>query len=335
MTLTPAQLSIRLAPRVLWQPNSGNSTNVDTVDGFALSFVDKFNAVLINVAKIKCPGVGLSLILIENDTLNAVATRYDSTGKQYIIGLNKGLFACLQDFFYNPDVEKTLRTELSEFAKYDTQTLSRFCCSFSATYILFHEFSHVARGHLEYMSAHGFEEEEIVEVAADQDTKKDRIRYLIECDADTRSGRITAAEVLNQAQNIIGQNPRDGAGRLTEDLCVTAAFAIHSTFRVMESTRKALPRNYPAYDVRSGIVNTQMIRGIDDVSTRGPAYMKQVDANRSVTKGLQLAEIACAIVSLPRLSYNAQQYAQNWIANDAADVDALDAELKKRAPCPW
>lgn len=340
MTITDSQLAERLSGQgQIWTPDASKMNNVDCADGLALQFFGYIEPALQGVMRAKCPDATLRFVFIDKPGINAFACRFSKNSRYYIIGIRSGLFHEIIKFFYDPKVETILRQHLPVLACWGSPTLARFCCSFSSVAIVFHEFAHVVRGHIEYLGSIGALDEnvsgieEILEGTSAADEKQNRARYLMECDADTRGGRFTAAEVLNQITAIVQRYPEELKEQICNELLQLASISIHAIFRLMESFRKSLPVNYPPHLVRSAIMNTQLIQGIEDMLLRAPDYVAIADIQMAVTSGLTIANLIHSEMNLSTLSYDAEEYAQRWVDNDAKDVDALGSLLASHTPC--
>ncbi|MGP4691973.1 hypothetical protein [Agrobacterium cavarae] len=332
MTLNNAQISARVAKHGrVWIPDASIGTQPHTAEYLASAIQDFFSSRLTKIFAITAPRVSLNFVLIDNPDLNAFAGRYNGKTNEYLIGVYRGTFVKLRDYLYDQKREQALRKELTQFAHFE-DPLALYSCFAASGYVIFHEFAHIIRGHVDYLNSLSLDDTDLTATGPVQAPLfKDRERYLAECEADTYGGRFSTSLLYHQIEPLAaGRTPAE-IEALFEDLIALTAFANQSAFRLMEDVKTAPSILYPAPTTRSGIVNTQLMKGLEDMASRAP-HAPPKNLSDHVKRGLKLADELANDAGLKILNLNAQTEGENWIKNDQADVNAFATKLKKFRP---
>lgn len=147
----------------LWVPDVGHGGDVDDYRGFAIQLQDFYTDTIRGVLKARCPGVEVDLVYYDDDEVNAFAAPLSSSS-HFVIGINKGLIKDIFNKIYDPRLESAVSQELRVLSRFESPTIPRYLMMFLASWVIFHEFSHITRGHIGYLSKLGLGEA-LVEVS--------------------------------------------------------------------------------------------------------------------------------------------------------------------------
>ncbi|MBY3027321.1 hypothetical protein [Rhizobium leguminosarum] len=200
------------------------------------------------------------------------------------------------------------------------------------TFVFFHEFAHVFRGHLGYLGSVKLDGDEVLEMAASAlSPAQVRARYLAECDADTWGGYLSAPAVWQTIDTLIERQDIRQHPALAEEAIALAGFASAVLFRIMESTGRPTAL-YPPHVVRSAIVATQMMIGLEELERKsrilGAAPSFQAIFIAGMAPGNELAKH----LRLAEAAIDAQAAVETWLKVDAPAVNALTEILKPFLP---
>ncbi|WP_156393956.1 hypothetical protein [Rhizobium sp. Root651] len=314
----------------IWRPDQTKKNRPDTPEGFALQFTEYFTPLLGKVVQQKAPRISVQMALFENPDMNAFAGGSDQLG--FVIGTYKGLIETLLAYYYNKQNQVFVSQKFPLMSKLSPDTLSLYSCFFATTYIFFHEFSHVFRGHLGYRSTLGINGSQILEVNAwSGGSQSDRQIYLTECDADIYGGRFTAAAMLEQLPSLIREISCVDETALRSEILSFCAFSIQSLFRLFETTQLQADPHYPPHRVRSAIVLTQLVRGLKRMQLGRHGSTPQ-STSHEIVSGIRWSNELADIRKLREFPVDAGAAADDWEKKDAPDVTALSRKIAPYRP---
>jgi hypothetical protein len=301
-----------------WFPDKNLLTEVDTLDGFSLQFIYGATAQgLRDGVKKKYPNTKIHLSLFESEDINAFAAINPNDTKQYIIGYNRGYLRLIFEFFHMPNLANRIRDELPALNFFNDITISRFALLMGISYVSFHEFTHVTRGHLAYSHAKR-QGNKVNEVSALKNSGKNSDRYLMECHADTIAGRSMAEVIADQSNSIKISYPAIDKLNITKDFVKISAFVIHSIFRIIESINPKRSDLYPVSIVRSAIVSVQLVEAFRDQYT--------LDFAAEMVAGLNLSKRL--LEGLPGSNYDQEEELRKFARDDATRIDEFAKVLQ-------
>lgn len=301
-----------------WFPDKSLLTEVDILDGFSLQFIHGATAQkLRDGIKEKYPNTKIHLSLFESEEINAFAAINSNNIKQYIIGYNRGYLRLTFEFFHMLNIVNKIRDELPALNFFNDITISRFALLMGVSYVSFHEFTHVTRGHLAYSHAKR-QGNEMNEVSVSKNSEKNPDRYLMECHADTIAGRSMAEVIADQSTSIKTSYPTIDKLNITKDFVKLSAFVIHSIFRIIESINPERSDLYPVSIVRSAIVSVQLVEAFRDQYT--------LDFAAEMVAGLNLSNRL--LEGLPRPNYDQEEELRKFARYDANRIDEFAKVLQ-------
>lgn len=312
-------------PTVLAEQDGGESASAFAVDleRYAASILANKNLLG------RCPNLTTEFVFVENFGVNGFAGKISDHSEHYVVGIFAGTVTELFKIFFRKDYLSLLRQGLKSLAARSDWELQRYSLYFSSLFLVYHEFGHVFRGHINYSDAKGFngipwmESQSQPSVGSPEYTEK---RHLSECDADATAGMLLAGEIQIHSRNI-GQQFRVDISSLTEELTVLAATAIHFLFCKFDDQCNGVHPYYPPPHVRSAIVHahvaTQLVsEGLDPTSTMA-----------QVLQGLNRAETIRREMGLSKGNYELAAAFASWQANYQDRLSGLTKALVPFAPC--
>ena len=331
MPLTDAEIENLLLPKhgPIWRPDPLKQSDVHSLDGFASNFLGHVKAIFANVAAQRAPSITTHLMLLEKEDLNAFAGRPGD--KNYLICLNRGLIRKTRDAFYSASGTKLLAKHFPKIHTIDPNFLPLQASFLAVTFVFFHEYAHVFRGHLGYLKSVKLNENEVLEAAGSKmSPARIRARYLAECDADTWGGYLVARSVWQTVDTVTQGQPAGMHPTLAEEVVALAGFAVALLFRVMESTGRPTAL-YPPHIVRSAIVETQMMLGLQEMENASRT-LGIASISGTVVTGMAHGNELAKDLALAEAAIDGKAAAEIWVKNDAPAVNALTALLKPFLP---
>jgi hypothetical protein len=277
----------------------------------------------------RCPNLTTEFFFVENSDVNGFAGKISDHSEHYVVGIYAGTVIELFNIFFRKEYLSSLRQGLKSLAARSDWELQRYSLYFSSLFLVFHEFGHVFRGHINYSAAKGYNSipwmENQSQPSVDSPEFTER-RHLSECDADATAGMLLAGEIQIHSRNI-GQQFQVDISSLREEFTVLAATAIHFLFCKFDDQCKSFHPYYPPPHVRSAIVHahvaTQLVsEGLDPTST-----MFQV------LQGLIRAETIRREMGLRKGNYELATAFESWQANYRDRLSELTKALAPFSPC--
>jgi hypothetical protein len=330
MPLTEAEIEKRLGnDGPFWRPDQDKKLQLHSLDGFAVNFLCFFKPIFGKVAAKRAPKITTHMAFVDKDTLNAFA--YDPTDSDYLICLNRGLIHKVREAIYSPSGKKLLAERFPKIHKIDPTFLPLTASYLAITFAFFHEFAHVFRGHLGYLHTVKLDEDTVLEMAGSQlNPAKTKARYLVECDADTWGGYLTAPSVWQTIETVVDRQDSVLHPGLAEEAIALAGFAIGLFFRIMEATGRPTAL-YPPHVVRSAIVQTQMMLGLEELEKKS-RMLSAASIRDSVVAGMAFGNALAKELQLAEAGVDAKAAAEAWVKDDAPAVNALAETLKQFVP---
>ena len=222
---------------------------------FAVDIALHANEILEGVTK-ACPGFEVELFFVENVRINAFAGKVSDTEEHYAVGVYSGTITKLFDVFKSPAYLAVLRGNLAVLGNRTDSEFQQLSLYFASLFLIFHEFSHVIRGHLNFGKALAAadvlwtEGDEHDTVASPEMIRR---RHLSECDADASAGILLAGVAHIQAKQLSHELGRP-IGDVMRDLVMLVTTANHLLFCLFDDARKEAHPFYPPPPLRSAIV---------------------------------------------------------------------------------
>lgn len=313
----------------LWRPKQLGKTDVHSLNGFAIAFMDRFRPHFAAVAAQRAPTITTYLSFIRKNDINAFATRLGAS--DYMIGINKGLVERIRNAMYHDKTKTELRVRFPSLTVIDSNSVALTACYFAVAFAFYHEFAHVFRGHLGYLDTVKLHEETVLRMAAPaMSPAQIKSRYLVECDADTYGGYLMSATLWEHVLRAIDGQPAEAHAALETEVVALAAFAIGLVFRIMESESEPSPM-YPLDPVRCVIVQTQMGQGLANLQKKaGPVRVDPITP--VLVTGMAHATDVANLLQLAEVPVDAGAAADAFLKNDRPELDALAALLKPHMP---
>lgn len=314
-----------------WDPSFiAEQQGEESAAAFALGLSRYASSILENKSLVgRCPNLTTKFIFIENKEINGLAGKISEESEHYVIGIYSGTITELFRVFSFPGYLSLLRDGLGAMASRSDWELQRYSLYFSSLFLVFHEFAHVFRGHLNYSAAKGLDNAPWMEGqtqtpgGSQEYTEK---RHLSECDADATAGMLLAGEIQIHSKNI-GERFQVNVASIREDLTVLAATAIHFLFCLFDHQCKSVHPYYPPPHIRSAIVHahvaTQLVsEGLDQTSTLA-----------QVQRGLMRAEALKTVLGLAKGPYELATAFASWQSVYRDRLSELTRTLVPFSPC--
>ena len=245
----------RWDPSLLAQQQGENSPAA-----FAVGIAQYATNIMQGVTR-SCPGFEVDVFFVENLSINAFAGKISDSREHYAVGVYSGTITKLFQAFTSAKYLATLKSNLTflgTFADFELQQLSLY---FGSLFLIFHEFGHVIRGHINYarsttaMDGLWMEGNEDESAASPEITRR---RHLSECDADAFAGTLLAGEISVHAGNL-GRDLRIDTQVAWSDLIALEATAVHFLCCLFDDARKNAHPFYPPPPIRSAIVQSHVV----------------------------------------------------------------------------
>lgn len=314
-----------------WDPTIlAEQEGEESAPAFAVA-LDRYAGSILANKKIlgRCPSLTTDFVFVENFDVNGFAAKISTHSEHYVVGIYAGTVIELFNIFFRKDYLSILRQDLKRLAVRSDWELQRYSLYFSSLFLVFHEFSHIFRGHINYSEAQGFNSAPWMEghgqpaVYTPEYTER---RLLSECDADANAGMLLAGEIQIHSRNI-GERFNVDIPSIREELNVLAATAIHFLFCIFDDQCKSVHPYYPPPHVRSAIVHghvaTQLVsEGLDPKST-----MEQV------LRGISRADLIRRKMGLNKGNYELAVEFASWQSNYQERLSELAKTLVPFSPC--
>lgn len=331
MTDNPYLLAIFKEYGPQWDPTVlADQEGDESAPAFAVGLGRYAASILANKELLgRCPNLTTEFVFVENFDVNGFAGKISDQSEHYVIGICAGTITELFKIFFRKDYLSSLRQSLKSLAARSDWELQRYSLYFSALFLIFHEFGHVFRGHINYSDAKGFKGASWMEshgqpvVGSPEYIEK---RHLSECDADAAAGMLLAGEIQTHSRNI-GMQFQVDIPTLREELTVLAATAVHFLFCMFDDQCKSVHPYYPPPHIRSAIFHAHVATQLASEGLDPKATMVQI------LQGLNRAELIKVEMGFKKGNYDLASAFASWQANYRDKLFELTNTLIPFSPC--
>jgi len=299
-----------------------------TAPKFAADIAAYANGILEGVTK-ACPGFEVELFFVENAHINAFAGKISDTEEHYAVGVYSGTITKLFDVFRSSHYLAVLRRNLAFLGNRTDAELQQLSLYFASLFLIFHEFGHVVRGHINFGKALAAadvlwtESDERGTVAPPEMIRR---RHLSECDADASAGILLAGEAHIQAKQLSHALGRP-IGDVMRDLVMLVTTANHLLFCLFDDARKEAHPFYPPPPLRSAIV-----LGHVAARTHRDGYDSRQHLNEMIPALFGVEELRRQL-SLKQGAYDLAEAFASWTATYREQLKDFGSTLIPYGPC--
>lgn len=291
--------------------------------------LEQYAAKIITGVTRKCPGLTVEVVLVENHGINAFAGKISDFSENYLVGIYSGTVTKLFETFNSETYLAALRSNLTVLQSRTDAELRYFSVYFASMFLVFHEFGHVVRGHINYASAIGAADAILMEGDAQtpevtpEMTKK---RYLSECDADAFAGVLLAGEIGVHSKNLC-HDLRVNLALVSHDVYALAVTSIHFLFCLFDEARRDAHPFYPPPPLRSAIVHGHLAARLEREGQDGYRVLVNIVAALARVEALRHE------LGLKQGAYELGAAFEEWDLKYRAQLAEFSTTLVPYVPC--
>lgn len=269
---------------------------------------------------------GIDFNIIDDRSFNGAAGR-GKKPKTYVASINIGAIKDIDMMFDHSPLVSDIKPKSLIFRDREGEELGAFAKRAVVMFLLYHELSHIVRGHIDFLNPRREHNFQICEVDANEKRFSQhyaRKRYICECDADTHAGKLLGYNILisvHKLRDMLCSKLSDE--EFLKDIVYVVSCALQVVFAYMELKRSKPSRLYAPPPMRVGMALGQVYQEFNG--------MVSVDDGIEQVKMSVEAVKKYKFVGIGNL-YDLYNSLDEWERADMPILNNIDVTLTRYAP---